>query len=187
MRRPARPEPGVSFRLALPGMPLWGVRNEDLQLIDRADAQHHLVTRDDVAASGLSSQQWCDRLDGGMWLPAADNVFRHRATPATWELRVRAAALSLGRDAALFGPTAAQWWGLEGFSDDRIGSWCLASADRSTRACSCIRPGGGAPPISSRTTVCAPHPPPARSSISQRQATAQTRSRRPSTRLSGFG
>ena len=97
-----------------------GMRKQDLRLIDMADAQHHLVTRDDVAASGLSSQQWCDRLDDGTWLPAADNVFRHRATPATWELRVRAAALSLGRDAALFGATAAKWWGLEGFSDDRI-------------------------------------------------------------------
>jgi len=28
--------------------------------------------------------------------------------------------MSLGRDAALFGPTAAQWWGLEGFSDDLV-------------------------------------------------------------------
>jgi very-short-patch-repair endonuclease len=96
------------------------VRNEDLRLIDRADGQHRLVTRDDVTACGLSSQQWCDRLDDGVWLPAADNVFRHRATPPTWELRVRAAALSLGRDAALFGATAAQWWGLDGFNSDRI-------------------------------------------------------------------
>ena len=96
------------------------MRNEDLRLIDRADAQHHLVTREDVTVCGLSSQQWCDRLDEGTWLPAADDVFRHRATPATWELKVRAAALSLGRDAALFGATAAQWWGLDGFGDDRI-------------------------------------------------------------------
>ena len=97
-----------------------GVRKQDLRLIDRAEAQHHLVTREDVTACGFSSQQWCDRIDDGTWLPAADNVFRHRATPCTWELRVRAAALSLGRDAALFGPTAARWWGLEGFGDDRI-------------------------------------------------------------------
>ena len=33
---------------------------------------------------------------------------------------MRAAALSLGRDAALFGATAAQWWGLDGLGDDRI-------------------------------------------------------------------
>ena len=94
--------------------------NQDLQLIDLARNQHHLVTRDDVAACGLSSQQWCDRVDEGVWLPAAERVFRHRAAPVTWELRVRAVALSLGRAAALYGPTSAQWWGLDGFSDDRI-------------------------------------------------------------------
>ena len=89
-------------------------------MFEKAETQHHLVSRDDVATCGLSSQQWCDRLEDGTWLPAADNVFRHRATPATWELKVRAGALSLGRDAALFGPTAARWWGLDGFSSDRV-------------------------------------------------------------------
>jgi very-short-patch-repair endonuclease len=48
-----------------------------------------------------------------LWLPVAEQVFRHAATPQTWELRVRAAALSLGRDAALYGPTAARWWSLD--------------------------------------------------------------------------
>jgi very-short-patch-repair endonuclease len=89
--------------------------NRDLRLIDLAGRQHSLITREDVSTCGLSSQQWCDRVDNGVWLPAADGVFRHRATPATWELRVRAVALSLGREAALFGAAAAQWWGLDGF------------------------------------------------------------------------
>ena len=93
---------------------------QDLQLIDLAGRQHSLITRDDVGACGLSSQQWCDRLDVGVWLPAADGVFRHRATPVTWDLRVRAASLSLGHDAALYGPTAAQWWELEGFAEDQV-------------------------------------------------------------------
>ncbi len=88
---------------------------QEQQLIDRARTQHDLVTREDVAACGISSQQWCDRLDEGVWLPMFERVFRHRATPVTWELTVRAAALSLGRDAALFGATAAQWWKLDGF------------------------------------------------------------------------
>jgi hypothetical protein len=88
--------------------------------MDLAQTQHHLVTRDDVAACGLSSQQWCDRLDDGVWVPAAERVFRHRATPWSWELRVRAAARSLGRDAALFGTTAARWWGLDGFNADEV-------------------------------------------------------------------
>jgi very-short-patch-repair endonuclease len=94
--------------------------NKDLLLIDIAMRQHHLITRADVATSGLSSQQWCDRLDDGTWLPEAEGVFRHKATPPTWELRVRAAARSLGREAALYGPAAARWWGLDGFDDDRI-------------------------------------------------------------------
>jgi very-short-patch-repair endonuclease len=93
---------------------------KDLELIDLARKQHDLISRDDVAACGLSSQQWCDRLEDGVWLAESERVFRHRATPRTWELRVRAAAMSLGREAALYGPTAARWWGLDGFSDDCV-------------------------------------------------------------------
>jgi very-short-patch-repair endonuclease len=93
---------------------------KDLDLVDIAKTQHHLITRDDVAVCGLSSQQWCDRVDDGTWLPTADRVFRHRATPLTWELRVRAAALSLGRNAALYGSTAARWWGLDGFDGNEV-------------------------------------------------------------------
>ena len=93
---------------------------KDLELIDLARRQHDLISRDDVAACGLSSQQWCDRLEDGVWLAESERVFRHRATPRTWELRVRAAAMSLGRDAALYGTTAARWWGLDGFDDDDV-------------------------------------------------------------------
>jgi very-short-patch-repair endonuclease len=93
---------------------------KDLLLVELATHQRHLITRDDVAAHGVSSQQWCDWLDQGLWVPAAERVFRHLATPLTWDLRVRAAALSLGRDAALYGPTAAQWCGLDGLVSNRI-------------------------------------------------------------------
>ena len=93
---------------------------KDLRLIELATRQDHLVTRADVAARGLSSQQWCDRLDQGLWVAASERVFRHLATPMTWDLRVRAASLSLGRDAALYGPTAARWWGLDGFGGDQV-------------------------------------------------------------------
>jgi hypothetical protein len=98
---------------------LVGVNN-DLELIDIANRQHLLITRDDVTVCGLSSQQWCDRVEDGTWLPMAERVFRHRATPLTWELRVRAAAMSLGRNAALYGPTSAQWWGLDGFDGNQV-------------------------------------------------------------------
>ena len=93
---------------------------KDLELIDLARKQHDLISRDDVELCGLTSQQWCDRLDDGVWFAESEGVFRHRATPRTWELRVRAAARSLGRDAALYGPTAAQWWCLDGFNDDHV-------------------------------------------------------------------
>jgi very-short-patch-repair endonuclease len=96
------------------------MEQNDLRLIELAARQHHLVTRADVATRGLTSQQWCDRLDQGLWVAASEGVFRHVATPLTWDLRVRAAALSLGRDAALYGPTAARWWGLDGFVDDHV-------------------------------------------------------------------
>jgi very-short-patch-repair endonuclease len=93
---------------------------KDLLLIELATHQHHLITRDDVATHGVSSQQWCDWLDQGLWVPVFERVFRHLATPPTWDLRVRAATLSLGRDAALYGPTAAQWWGLDGPISEQI-------------------------------------------------------------------
>ena len=89
---------------------------KDLRLIDLANQRHHLITRDDVTRCGLSSQEWCDRVDEEVWVRVSERVFRHRATELTWELKLRAAAMSLGRDAALYGPTAAQWWGLDGFT-----------------------------------------------------------------------
>jgi Protein of unknown function (DUF559) len=92
--------------------------NKDLLLIDVAIQQHRLISRADVVACGLSSQQWCDRLEDGTWVAEAGKVFRHRATLPTWELRVRATAKSLGKHAALFGASAARWWGLEGYGDD---------------------------------------------------------------------
>ncbi|HEY4609516.1 MAG TPA: hypothetical protein VIH06_09940, partial [Ilumatobacteraceae bacterium] len=93
---------------------------KDLRLIDLANRQHRLITRDEVTECGLTSQEWCDRVDQGVWLRVSEGVFRHRATELTWELKIRAAAMSLGHDAALYGPTAAQWWGLEGFTREAV-------------------------------------------------------------------
>jgi very-short-patch-repair endonuclease len=42
-------------------------------------------------------------------------VWRNVATPVTWELRVHAASMWLGRHAALAGASSARWWGLDGF------------------------------------------------------------------------
>lgn len=77
-----------------------------------AERQQLLVSRADVARAGLSASQWQSRLDDGMWREAAQGIWRHRMTRDDWELRARAAQLAIGRDAALFGRTAAAWWGL---------------------------------------------------------------------------
>jgi hypothetical protein len=90
-----------------------------MQLLEIAQRQHRLVRRSDVEAVGLSSRQWCRRVDELVWSEVAPGVWCHAAVPQVWELRVRAGLMWLGTQAALFGPTAAAWWGLDGF--DRAG------------------------------------------------------------------
>lgn len=87
---------------------------DDRALLEIAARQHDLVTRPDVERARLTSAQWCRRVDLGIWVEAATGVWHHAAVRPTWELRVRAGAKSLGPLAALFGPTAAAWWQLEG-------------------------------------------------------------------------
>ena len=70
-----------------------------------------------MRAAGVSSAQWRRRVASGEWVSVMPSVWRHAATPPTWELLVRAGALWLGSPAALAGRTAARWWGLDGFED----------------------------------------------------------------------
>ena len=56
----------------------------------------------------------------GEWIAVMPTVWRHVATPETWELRVRAGSQWLGTNAALAGRSAAAWWGLEGFERDVV-------------------------------------------------------------------
>ncbi|MBI4884175.1 MAG: DUF559 domain-containing protein [Actinobacteria bacterium] len=91
------------------------MRVEDHALFELAAANHFLVGNDDIRAAGLTSRQWVRRVEEGQWLPMLPSVWRHRATPETWELRVRAGAMWLGKQAALAGRAAARWWGLDGF------------------------------------------------------------------------
>lgn len=60
----------------------------------------------------MTSRQWRRRVDDGTWVPVAPDVWCHLATPIDWRLQARAGARSLGRQAALYGRTAAAWWGL---------------------------------------------------------------------------
>lgn len=60
-------------------------------------------------------------------------VWRHSATPETWELRVRAGSRWLGKQGAAAGRTAARWWGLDGFADDETVEFVVPRDRRSKR------------------------------------------------------
>jgi len=96
-------------------MPSSGVKAGDRALLERALRNHYVVQYKDVKAAGLSSRQFAYRVSAGEWIAVMPTVWRHVATPETWELRVRSGALWLGRSAALAGRAAAAWWGLDGF------------------------------------------------------------------------
>ncbi|MEX0846294.1 MAG: DUF559 domain-containing protein, partial [Ilumatobacteraceae bacterium] len=85
----------------------------DDRLFERSLRRHGLVVDDDLGRVGMSSRQWCRRVDRGWWVPEAPRVWRHRSTPPSWRLSARAGLLWLGDDAALFGRAAAAWWGID--------------------------------------------------------------------------
>lgn len=90
------------------------------RLIDVAAANDYLRHRSDVTLAGVTSAEWCRLVLAGEWIELAPTVWCHAATPATWELRIRAGARWLGPRAALFGRTAAAWWGLDGARPDTV-------------------------------------------------------------------
>ena len=123
-------------------MPSVVVKDVDEALMNIAARNHHLITTDDATAAGLSSRQWQRRVHSGLWVAMAPQVWRHTATPETFDLRVRARARSLGRESALAGAAAAAWWGLDGFSRDhetalfivpRARRWLRSDTVRTTR------------------------------------------------------
>lgn len=73
-----------------------------------------------VTRAGFTGSAWSRRLTSGEWVEVVPGVFHHAAVTLGWDERVRAAARWLGHEAALFGPAACRWWGLEGFDDAAI-------------------------------------------------------------------
>ena len=73
-----------------------------------------------MRAAELTSRQWAYRVASGEWVAVMPTVWRHAATPETWEMRVHAGARWLGPRAALAGRSAAAWWGLDGFERDEV-------------------------------------------------------------------
>ena len=96
------------------------MRQEDRVLQTLARDQHHVVGRREVRAAELTSRQWAYRVASGEWVAVMPTVWRHAATPETWEMRVDAGARWWGPRAALAGRSAAAWWGLDGFERDEV-------------------------------------------------------------------
>ena len=88
--------------------------------METAARKHYLVEYEDVQAAEMTSRQFAYRVSAGEWIAIMPSVWRHLATPETWELRVRAGALWLGDTAALAGRSAAAWWNLDGFERDVV-------------------------------------------------------------------
>lgn len=101
-------------------MPSVSVKEQDRALLERAQRRDHLVDRRDVRAAKLTARQWSYRVAAGEWVPVMPTVWRHAATPETWELRVRAGWRWLHPDAAVATRCAAAWWGLDGFAEDVV-------------------------------------------------------------------
>jgi very-short-patch-repair endonuclease len=86
---------------------------DHLGLVAVAAQQHFLVTINDVRRLGISDRRWRTMRDEGWWVAVSPSHYRHAATPLDLELRVRASAGWLGRDAAVFGTTALWWLGID--------------------------------------------------------------------------
>jgi very-short-patch-repair endonuclease/alkylated DNA nucleotide flippase Atl1 len=120
------------YRSANLTVPSVCVKQEDGVLIDISRVHHHLVGLEMVRRSGLTDRQWRRRVTSGEWVEMYPGVWRHAATPPTWDLRVRAAARWLGDDAALAGVSAARWWGLDGFAEVDEVEFVVPRSRRST-------------------------------------------------------
>lgn len=98
-------------------VPSWGVSVKDYLLFELAAANHFLVGRTQLRAAGMTSREWTSRVSSGEWRPVVPGIWRHAATPETWELRARAGSRWLDGRGALAGRAAARWWGLDGFEE----------------------------------------------------------------------
>jgi Protein of unknown function (DUF559) len=82
-------------------------------LIERATTQGGLVFSGDVPAVGFSHDAWHRCADKGLWIAVAPGVWRHAASPLTFEMQVVAGSHWLGDRGALFGGAALHWLGVD--------------------------------------------------------------------------
>lgn len=76
-----------------------------------------LATARSIQLAGLTPDEWQHLCEKDVWLQLVPGVWRHEATPLTWEMQVRAGLQWLGSEACLYGAAAARWLGLEGVDD----------------------------------------------------------------------
>ncbi|MCB0972903.1 MAG: type IV toxin-antitoxin system AbiEi family antitoxin domain-containing protein [Acidimicrobiales bacterium] len=81
-------------------------------LVERARAQHGLITRSQALDLGLTDRRIATRISSGAWERVRAGVYLVGAAPRTWEQRVHAATLAAGPDALASYRTAARAWGL---------------------------------------------------------------------------
>src|SRR5439155_3786848 len=90
------------------------MKTSDVHLLDRAAAQHGLVTRADARSLELTDRQLRSRVAGGVLVPVHPDVYRHAAVPPTREQAVMAACLA-APGAVASRRCAAALWGMRGF------------------------------------------------------------------------
>jgi Protein of unknown function (DUF559)/AbiEi antitoxin C-terminal domain len=89
-------------------------------LIDCVSTRHQLITRDVARTVGISDSQWLRLVNSDTLIQLVPGVYHHYGSQLTWEARIRGTSRWLGREAAVAGLSAARWWGLDGFDDERV-------------------------------------------------------------------
>lgn len=85
------------------------------RLTDLARPTGGFFVRATARRAGFSDTAITDHVRSGRWQAWWGQVFSPAGFPATWENRLRAAALRLGPDAVVTGRSAARLWGLPDF------------------------------------------------------------------------
>jgi hypothetical protein len=87
-----------------------------MDLFALAARQHGVFTTEQLRSAGLSRRQLQRLIDGGLVEPSLPEVFRVRAAPSTYRLRLSAAVLSMPGALASH-RAAARLWDLDGFAN----------------------------------------------------------------------
>jgi hypothetical protein len=95
------------------------VDDADCRLLKLAARQHGAFTVGQAAAAGLSRGAIRHRIESGPWDRVSLGVYRLRGVPVTWELRLTAAIIGSGAGAVASHRSAAQLFGMPGFT----GNW----------------------------------------------------------------